>query len=68
MPGRLAKGEITAKVEFKLPSGLKAKAVLMASKVGDGDLSGWLRELVRREWEKWTENQKPEKGGVKFLP
>lgn len=63
-----SKGEETVKVEFKLPSSLKSQAVTMASKSADGDLSGWLRDLIRREWKKWSAGGKGENGGAKFLP
>lgn len=52
MARRLAKGEETVKLEIKLPSSLKKKAISMATGTGDGDVASWLRELIRREWAK----------------
>jgi hypothetical protein len=52
MPAKLAADEDTVSVEFKLPASLKSKALTMARLSGDGDLSSWLRELIRCEWKR----------------
>lgn len=45
MPKRLAKGDETVKVEFKMPKRLKTKAVVAATKDGQ-NLSEWLRDII----------------------
>jgi hypothetical protein len=49
VPKRLSKNEETAKIDLKLPLSLKRAAEEAASLDGDGDLSSWLRGLIRRE-------------------
>jgi hypothetical protein len=49
VPKRLSKNEETAKIELKLPVSLKRAAVEAAAIDGDGDVSGWVRSLIRRE-------------------
>lgn len=48
MPKRLA-DEATTKIEIKLPVSLKRMAEEAARLEGDGDVSSWLRGLIRRE-------------------
>jgi hypothetical protein len=60
MPARLDKSEDTVRIDLKLPRSLKAKAVEMASH-DDGDLASWLRGLIRREWQGWSEWRRMQK-------
>lgn len=56
MSVKLSKSEDTVRVELKMSHGLKAKALDMAAHGdGDGNLSSWLRSLIRREWEKFQD-------------
>ena len=50
MPSRLAAGEKTVKLQVALPASLMRKISVMAKGFADGNVSSWLREVVRREW------------------
>lgn len=47
MPPSLSPGEKSVTIQVKLPPSLKKIAVRMAQEDGDGDLSGWIRNLIR---------------------
>lgn len=49
MPKKLAAGEVTDKVEVRMPASLKKAAGEAARIHGDGDVSGWVRGLIRAE-------------------
>lgn len=49
MPKKLAPGEVTDKVEIRMPASLKQAAENAARVHGDGDISSWVRALMRAE-------------------
>lgn len=61
MPKRLSKGEETAKIDLKLPVSLKRAAEAAAEADGDGDVSSWLRGLIRRETKRLGIGEPPSK-------
>jgi hypothetical protein len=58
MPRKLQEDEDTVSMQVKLPSTLKRQALELSQAEGDGDLSSWIRGLIRREWKRY-EAEKP---------
>jgi len=54
-----AKKKLRTKIEVRLSPELKAAAQTVAEHVGDGDLSAWIRTLMRRGIEKMTGARAP---------
>ena len=53
MPRKLGDDDETVKVEIKMPGTLKGEAVHAAQREGDGDLSSWVRGLIRNAIPYW---------------
>jgi len=50
MARRLSDDGSTVTLQVKMPAQLKAQAKSLARVRGDGDLSAFVRDLIRREW------------------
>lgn len=56
VPKKLSKTHKSVHVQIVFPADLKGQMVEMAEKLGDGDVSSWVRGLVREQWKNYQKD------------